>query len=435
MVKTKSSIPIIRNQSSSELKQRLIFLILALVVYRICAHVPVPGVNVSVLSKAFSDGQGGLLGLMNLFSGGALSRAAVVALGITPYISASIVMQLASVSVPFLVSLKRDGEAGRRKIVQYTRYGTLFLAVIQSYFIAASLQGQAEMVYNPGFSFVMMAMLTLTTGTMFLMWLGEQITERGIGNGISMIIFAGIVSGLPAGIVTLFELVRTGSIGNFTGFMVIVMLALIVAFVVFVERAQRKIPINYAKRQVGNKIYGGQSSFLPLKLNIAGVIPAIFASSILLFPATIISWLGWSSAREFSQQLLPGKPLYMTLFATGLVFFCFFYTALTFNSRETADTLKKQGAVIPGVRPGEQTTRYLDKVITRLTLVGALYMLVVCMLPEFLMLNLSVHMAFGGTSILIVVVVAMDFMTQVESFRISQQYEPLMKKANFKSSR
>ncbi len=426
----------IKPQGSSELKQRLIFLVLALIAYRICSHVPVVGINMEVLKESLSGTQGGIVGLMNLFSGGALSRAAIVSLGITPYISASIVIQLSAMVVPSLAALQKEGESGRRKITQYTRYGTLLLAVIQSFFAANALEREG-MASHPGAGFVLMTMLSLTTGTMFLMWLGEQITERGVGNGISMIVFAGIVSGLPSGIATLLETVRNDG-AYFTGFMIVVMAVLVLGFVVFVERAQRKIPINYAKRQVGNKIYGGQSSFLPLKLNMAGVIPAIFASSILLFPATILSWMGTSVGpwvRDFSEQLLPGKPLYMTLFAVGLVFFCFFYTALTFNTRETSDNLKKQGAVVPGIRPGEQTTRYLDKIITRLTLVGALYMLVVCMVPEFLMLSVGMKVAFGGTSILIVVVVAMDFMMQVESFRISQQYEPLMKKANFKSSK
>ena len=426
------------SQGSGELKQRLIFLVMALVVYRICAHVPVPGVNASVLAKMFEGGQGGLLGLMNLFSGGALSRATIIAIGITPYITASIIIQLAAIVVPFLAALKKEGTSGQHKIMQYTRYATLVLAALQSLTIATWLESQPGMIYDTGLNFKFMTMLSLTTGTMFLMWLGEQITERGIGNGISIIIFAGIVSGLPTGIVTLFELVRTGSIGSFTGFLIIVFGVLIVAFVVFVERAMRKIPINYAKRQVGNKVYGGQSSFLPLKLNVAGVIPAIFASSILLFPATIVNWFGNSVApwaRQMSQELTPGKPLYMTLFAIGLVFFCFFYTALTFNSRETADNLKKQGAVIPGIRPGEQTTRYLDKILTRLTLVGSLYMLIVCLVPEIMMVNISAQFAFGGTSLLIVVVVAMDFMTQVQSFTISQQYESVMKKANFRSSK
>ena len=406
--------------------------------YRVLAHIPVPGVNAAVLAKMLDGGQGGLLGLMNLFSGGALSRATIIALGITPYITASIIMQLAAIVVPFLSALQKEGSSGRHTITQYTRYATLGLAALQSLTIATWLESQPGMVFDTGVNFKFMAMLSLTTGTMFLMWLGEQITERGIGNGISIIIFAGIVSGLPTGLATLFELVRTGSIGNFTGFMMLVLGALIVAFVVFVERAMRKVPINYAKRQVGNKVYGGQSSFLPLKLNVAGVIPAIFASSILLFPATIVNWFGNSVApwaREISQELTPGKPLYMTLFAIGLVFFCFFYTALTFNSRETADNLKKQGAVIPGIRPGEQTTRYLDKILTRLTLVGAMYMLIVCLIPEMLMSSASLQFAFGGTSLLIVVVVAMDFMTQVQSFTISQQYESAMKKANFRSSK
>ena len=427
-------------QGSSELKQRLIFLVLALVVYRICAHVPVPGVNASVLADLFSkqSNQSGVLGLMNLFSGGALSRATIIALGITPYISASIIMQLAGIVVPAISSLQKEGASGQRKITQYTRYFTLILAVIQSFTIASWLESQQGMVADPGLMFKFMTVISLVTGTMFLMWLGEQITERGLGNGISIIIFSGIVSGLPSGVGQLFEMINTGSLSAFAGFIIVVMSILVTAFVVFVERAQRKIPINYAKRQVGNKVYGGQSSFLPLRLNMAGVIPAIFASSILLFPATVLSWLGSSTsmwARDWAAELAPGKPLYITLYALAIVFFCFFYTALVFNSRETSDNLKKSGAVIPGIRPGEQTARYLDKILTRLTLAGALYMLLVCVLPELMILKWSVPFYFGGTSVLILVVVAMDFMTQVQSSMMSQQYESLMRKANFKGTK
>ncbi|TDR30603.1 preprotein translocase subunit SecY [Hydromonas duriensis] len=428
-------------QISSELKQRLIFLILALVVYRICAHVPVPGVNAAVLADLFNkqSNQGGVLGLMNLFSGGALSRATIIALGITPYISASIIMQLAGIVVPSIAALQKEGASGQRKITQYTRYFTLVLAMAQSLTIATWLEGQQGMVSEPGLMFKFMTMVSLVTGTMFLMWLGEQVTERGLGNGISIIIFAGIVSGLPRGMAQLFEMINTGALSPFAGFIIVIMALLVTAFVVFVERAQRKIPINYAKRQVGNKIYGGQSSFLPLKLNMAGVIPAIFASSILLFPATVLNWLGNSStsmwARDWASELSPGKPLYITLYAVSIVFFCFFYTALMFNSRETSDNLKKSGAVVPGIRPGEQTARYLDKIITRLTLVGALYMLAVCVLPELMILKWSVPFYFGGTSVLILVVVAMDFMVQVQSAMMSQQYESLMRKANFKGSK
>ena len=427
-------------QGSSELKQRLIFLVLALVVYRICAHVPVPGVNASVLADLFSkqSNQSGVLGLMNLFSGGALSRATIIALGITPYISASIIMQLAGIVVPAITALQKEGASGQRKITQYTRYFTLVLAVIQSFTIASWLESQQGMVADPGFMFKFMTVISLVTGTMFLMWLGEQITERGLGNGISIIIFSGIVSGLPRGVAQLFEMINTGSLSAFAGFIIVVMALLVTAFVVFVERAQRKIPINYAKRQVGNKVYGGQSSFLPLKLNMAGVIPAIFASSILLFPATVLSWLGSSTsmwARDWAAELAPGKPLYITLYALAIVFFCFFYTALVFNSRETSDNLKKSGAVIPGIRPGEQTARYLDKILTRLTLAGALYMLLVCVLPELMILKWSVPFYFGGTSVLILVVAAMVFMTQVQSSMMSQQYESLMRKANFKGTK
>ena len=424
-------------QGSSELKQRLIFLVLALVVYRICAHVPVPGVNASVLADLFSkqSNQSGVLGLMNLFSGGALSRATIIALGITPYVSASIIMQLAGIVVPSIAALQKEGASGQRKITQYTRYFTLILAVIQSFTIASWLESQQGMVSDPGLMFKFMTVVSLVTGTMFLMWLGEQITERGLGNGISIIIFSGIVSGLPSGVAQLFEMINTGSLSAFAGFVLVVMAILVTAFVIFVERAQRKIPINYAKRQVGNKVYGGQSSFLPLKLNMAGVIPAIFASSILLFPATVLSWLGSSTsmwARDWAAELAPGKPLYITLYALAIVFFCFFYTALVFNSRETSDNLKKSGAVIPGIRPGEQTAKYIDKILLRLTFVGAIYITFVCLLPEFLNLKFNVPFYFGGTSLLIVVVVVMDFIAQIQAHLMSHQYESLLKKANLK---
>nr|WP_211162117.1 preprotein translocase subunit SecY [Aromatoleum petrolei] len=421
-----------------DLKRRLLFLVGALIVYRIGAHIPVPGIDPSRLAELFQSQSGGILGVFNLFSGGALSRFTIFALGIMPYISASIIMQLMTVAVPSLEALKKEGEAGRRKITQYTRAGTLVLALAQSLGIAIALEGQAGLVLDPGFTFRFVTVATLVTGTMFLMWLGEQITERGLGNGISLIIFAGIAAGLPSSIAGLFELVRTGAMHPFTALLICVLVVLVTAFVVFVERGQRKILVNYAKRQVGNKIYGGQSSHLPLKLNMAGVIPPIFASSIILFPATLGQWFGSSESmvwlRDLSAKLAPGQPVYVMLYAVAIVFFCFFYTALVFNARETADNLKKSGAFVPGIRPGDQTARYIDKILTRLTLVGAVYITLVCLLPEFLILKWNVPFYFGGTSLLIIVVVTMDFMAQVQAYVMSHQYESLLKKANFKGA-
>ncbi|MBD5803429.1 preprotein translocase subunit SecY [Azoarcus sp. Aa7] len=414
------------------------FLVGALIVYRIGAHIPVPGIDPSRLAELFQSQSGGILGVFNLFSGGALSRFTIFALGIMPYISASIIMQLMTVAVPSLEALKKEGEAGRRKITQYTRAGTLILALAQSLGIAIALEGQAGLVLDPGLTFRFVTVATLVTGTMFLMWLGEQITERGLGNGISLIIFAGIAAGLPSSIAGLFELVRTGAMHPFTALLICLLVALVTAFVVFVERGQRKILVNYAKRQVGNKIYGGQSSHLPLKLNMAGVIPPIFASSIILFPATLGQWFGSSESmiwlRDLSAKLAPGQPVYVMLYAVAIVFFCFFYTALVFNARETADNLKKSGAFVPGIRPGDQTARYIDKILTRLTLVGAVYITLVCLLPEFLILKWNVPFYFGGTSLLIIVVVTMDFMAQVQAYVMSHQYESLLKKANFKGA-
>ncbi|MCK9985273.1 MAG: preprotein translocase subunit SecY [Azoarcus sp.] len=414
------------------------FLVGALIVYRIGAHIPVPGIDPSRLAELFQSQSGGILGVFNLFSGGALSRFTIFALGIMPYISASIIMQLMTVAVPSLEALKKEGEVGRRKITQYTRAGTLVLALAQSLGIAIALEGQAGLVLDPGVTFRFVTVATLVTGTMFLMWLGEQITERGLGNGISLIIFAGIAAGLPSSIAGLFELVRTGAMHPFTALLICVLVALVTAFVVFVERGQRKILVNYAKRQVGNKIYGGQSSHLPLKLNMAGVIPPIFASSIILFPATLGQWFGSSESmiwlRDLSAKLAPGQPVYVMLYAVAIVFFCFFYTALVFNARETADNLKKSGAFVPGIRPGDQTARYIDKILTRLTLVGAVYITLVCLLPEFLILKWNVPFYFGGTSLLIIVVVTMDFMAQVQAYVMSHQYESLLKKANFKGT-
>ena len=421
-----------------DLRRRLVFLLLALVVYRIGAHIPVPGIDPGQLQQLFKGQQGGILSLFNMFSGGALSRFTVFALGIMPYISASIIMQLLTYVVPTFEQMKKEGEAGRRKITQYTRYGTLGLALFQSLGIAVALESSAGLVLAPGLGFRVTAVVSLTAGTMFLMWLGEQITERGLGNGISILIFAGIAAGLPNAIGGLLELVRTGAMSILIAVLIVAVVALVTYFVVFVERGQRKILVNYARRQVGNKVYGGQSSHLPLKLNMAGVIPPIFASSIILLPATVVSWFSTGDAmrwlKDIAGALAPGQPVYVLLYAAAIVFFCFFYTALVFNSRETADNLKKSGAFIPGIRPGDQTARYIDKILVRLTLAGAVYITFVCLLPEFLILKYNVPFYFGGTSLLIIVVVTMDFMAQVQNYMMSQQYESLLKKANFKTS-
>jgi len=420
-----------------DLRRRLVFLLLALVVYRVGAHIPVPGINPDQLQQLFKGQEGGILSLFNMFSGGALSRFTVFALGIMPYISASIIMQLMTYVVPTFEQLKKEGEAGRRKITQYTRYGTLALAIFQSLGISMALESSAGLVIEPGFGFRMTAVVTLTAGTLFLMWLGEQITERGLGNGISILIFAGIAAGLPSAIGGLLELVRTGAMSIIVSLLIVTLVALVTYLVVFVERGQRKILVNYARRQVGNKVYAGQSSHLPLKLNMAGVIPPIFASSIILLPATLVNWFSGSESmtwlKDISGSLTPGQPLYVMLYASAIVFFCFFYTALVFNSRETADNLKKSGAFIPGIRPGDQTARFIDKILLRLTFVGAIYITLVCLLPEFLILKYNVPFYFGGTSLLIIVVVTMDFMSQVQNYLMSQQYESLLKKANFKS--
>jgi preprotein translocase subunit SecY len=421
-----------------DLRRRLVFLLLALVVYRIGTHIPVPGIDPNEMAKLFQQQGGGILNLFNMFSGGALSRFSVLALGIMPYISASIIMQLMTYVVPSLEAIKKEGESGRRKITQYTRYGTLLLAIFQSLGIAVALEGSAGLVLNPGMGFRLTAVVSLVSGTMFLMWLGEQITERGLGNGISILIFAGIASGLPGAIAGLFELVRTGAMSIIACLFIIALVGLVTFAVVFVERGQRKILVNYAKRQVGNKVYGGQSSHLPLKLNMSGVIPPIFASSIILLPATAVGWFatgeGFRWLKDISAALSPGQPIYVLLYAAMIVFFCFFYTALVFNSRETADNLKKSGAFIPGIRPGDQTARYIDRILGRLTLAGAIYITAVCLLPEFLVLKWNVPFYFGGTSLLIIVVVTMDFWAQVQSYVMSQQYESLLKKANFKAS-
>lgn len=422
----------------ADLKRRLLFLLLALIVYRIGAHVPVPGIDPVILKDLFESQENGVLGMFNMFSGGALSRFSIFALGIMPYISASIIMQLGTVAVPYLEQLKKEGEAGRRKITQYTRYGTLVLAFVQSYGISIALQAQAGLVINPGNMFTATTIITLVTGTIFLMWLGEQITERGIGNGISLIIFAGIAAGLPSAIGGTLDLVSTGSMHFLIALAIFVAAAVVTAFVVFVEKGQRRILVHYAKRQVGQKVYGGQSSHLPLKINMAGVIPPIFASSIILFPATLAGWFSSNDSliflKDISSALSPGQPVYVILYVVMIIFFCFFYTALVFNPKETSDNLKKSGAFIPGIRPGEQTTRYIEKIILRLTLAGSIYVSLVCLLPEFLILTWNVPFYFGGTSLLIIVIVTMDFMSQVQSHVMSSQYDSLLKKANFKTS-
>ena len=423
-----------------DLKRRLGFLLLALIVFRIGTHIPVPGIDPEQLTQLFKQQSGGMLGLFNLFSGGALSRFSVLALGIMPYISASIIMQLLTVVVPQLEAIKKEGEAGRRKITQYTRWFTLVLASFQAFGISVALESQPGLVLDPGLMFRFTAAVSLVTGTMFLMWLGEQITERGLGNGISILIFAGIAAGLPSAIGGMFELVRNGSMSPFIALIIVAAVILVTAFVVFVERGQRRITINYAKRQVGNRVYGGQSSYLPLKLNMSGVIPPIFASSIILFPATAAQWFTAGDSenpvvrfiKDLAATLSPGQPVYTALYAVAIIFFCFFYTALVFNSRETADNLKKSGAFVPGIRPGEQTAKYVDKILMRLTAAGAVYITLVCLVPEFLVLRWNVPFYFGGTSLLIIVVVTMDFMAQVQAYLMSHQYESLLKKTNFK---
>jgi len=421
-----------------DLKKRLLFLLGALVVFRIGAHIPVPGIDPIKLAELFQSQQGGILGLFNMFSGGALSRFTIFALGIMPYISSSIIMQLMTSVSPQLEQLRKEGQAGQRKITQYTRYGTVFLALFQATGISIALESQAGLVIDPGLAFRFTTVVTLVTGTMFLMWLGEQVTERGLGNGISIIIFAGIAAGLPNAIGGLLELVRTGAMHPLTAIVITAAVAAVTWGVCFIERGQRKILVNYAKRQVGNKIYGGQASHLPFKLNMSGVIPPIFASSIILFPATLAGWFGSSQGatwlRDIAATLSPGQPVYVLLYAGAIVFFCFFYTALQYNPKETADNLKKSGAFVPGIRPGEQTARYLEKILLRLTLAGSVYVTLVCLLPEFLILRWNVPFYFGGTSLLIIVVVTMDFMAQVQAYIMTHQYESLLKKANFKGA-
>jgi len=419
----------------SELWARLRFLLLAIVVYRIGAHIPVPGIDPLKLAELFRQNEGTILALFNMFSGGALERMSIFALGIMPYISASIIMQLMTAVSPHLEQLKKEGEAGRRKISQYTRQATLVLALIQAFGMSMGLASQG-VAFAPGFGFHLVAIMTFVAGAMFMMWLGEQITERGVGNGISMLIFAGIVAGLPSAIGQSLELARRDEINPFALIVIALLAVAIIAFVVFIERGQRRIAVHYAKRQQGRKQYAAQTSHLPLKVNMAGVIPAIFASSLLLFPASIATWFGQSDnmgwLQNVAQALAPGNPLYLILFSAGIIFFCFFYTALVFNPKDVAENLKRSGAFIPGIRPGEQSARHIDGVLTRLTLFGAIYMTAVCLLPQFLQVAAKVPFYLGGTSLLIVVVVVMDFMSQVQSHLYSHQYDSLMKKANLR---
>ena len=419
----------------TELRRRFFFLLGGLIVYRIGTFIPVPGIDPVALARLFQDQQGTILSMFNMFSGGALQRLSILALGVMPYISASIIVQMMAVVIPTLQALRKEGEAGRRKLTQYTRMGTVALAIFQAAGAAVAFQNQG-VVINAGVQFVFIATLTLTAGTMFLMWLGEQITERGLGNGISMIILAGIVAGLPAAIGGTLELVRNGEINPALALLLIMMVAGVTIFVVFVERAQRKIPVNYAKRQQGRRMMAGTTTHLPFKLNMSGVIPPIFASSLLLFPATIASWFGTNDnlawLQSFAASLGVGQPVHMLLYGALIIFFCFFYTALQYNPKETADNLKKSGAFIPGYRPGDQTAKYLEKITTRLTLLGSLYLVAVCFVPNFLIAWKNVPFYFGGTSLLIIVVVTMDFMTQVQAYMMSQQYESLLRKANFK---
>jgi preprotein translocase subunit SecY len=420
---------------SADLRHRLLFLIGALVVYRVGTFIPVPGIDPVALAQFFEAQSGTILSMFNMFSGGALERLSIFALGIMPYISASIILQMGTHVIPALQQLRKEGESGRRKITQYTRYGTVVLASFQSVAMAGAFQTQG-VVLNPGTAFVMTAAITLVTGTMFLMWLGEQITERGVGNGISMIILASILAGLPSAIGGTLELVNTGGMNQAMPFLLAFLVLGVTGFVVYMERAQRRIAVNYAKRQQGRRMYAGQTSHLPFKINMSGVIPPIFASSLILFPATIASWFGTSQAVSWLQRLAaslsPGQPIYILLYASLIMFFCFFYTALVFNSRDTAENLRKSGAFIPGIRPGQQTADYIDKVLTRLTFWGALYITGVCLIPEFLILEFNVPFYFGGTSLLIIVVVTMDFMAQLQAHMMTHQYEGLLKKANLR---
>ena len=424
----------------TELKQRLLFVFLALIVFRVGSFIPVPGIDPAALAILFEQQRGTILDMFNMFSGGVFRRLTIFVLGVMPYISASIIVQLLSAVMPALEQLKKEGEAGRRKITQYTRYGTVVLATFQATGIAIALQAQTvgglQVVPNPGTAFVFTAVISLVTGTLFLMWLGEQVTERGIGNGISLIIFSGIVAGLPTAIGGTLELARIGEMSAFLVIGILILAVVVTGCVIFMERGQRRITVNYARRQQGRKVYAAQRTHLPLKVNMAGVIPPIFASSIILFPATLGSWLGSTEGlgwvKDIASTLSPGQPIYVVCYALAIVFFCFFYTALIFNPKDTADNLKRSGAFIPGIRPGEQTASYIDSIMSRLTLVGAFYITAVCLLPEFLIVYWNVPFYFGGTSLLIIVVVVMDFIAQVQSHLMSHQYEGLMKKANLK---
>jgi len=428
------SLPAGMQNGLGELWARIRFVILAIIVYRIGTHIPVPGINPVALERLFDQNQGTILEMFNMFSGGALERMSILALGIMPYISASIIMQLLTAVSPQLEQLKKEGEAGRRKITQYTRYGTVLLATVQAFGVSVGLAGQGGLTFSSGFEFYIAAVPSLVAGAVFMMWLGEQVTERGIGNGISILMFAGIVAGLPAALAQAFESARTGEVNIVLLLGIAVLAVAVIAFVVFVERGQRRITINYAKRQQGRQVFAAQTSHLPLKLNMAGVIPAIFASSLLLFPASLGQWFGQGEGMEWLQTvslaLGPSQPLYLVLFAAGIIFFCYFYTALMFNPRDVAENLKKSGAFIPGIRPGVQTANYIDTVLGRLTLFGSLYITAVCLLPQLLVIGADVPFYFGGTSLLIVVVVVMDFMAQVQSHLMSHQYESLMKKSN-----
>ncbi len=421
----------------SELRQRLLFVVGALIVYRIGTYIPVPGVDPSALARFFEQQSGTIIDLFNMFSGGALERLSILALGIMPYISSAIIMQLMTAVIPSLKELRKEGEQGRRQITQYTRYGTLALATFQAGGVSVALQSQGIALYT-GYGFAITAIITLVTGTMFLMWLGEQITERGIGNGISLIIFTSIVAGLPTAVGGTLELASTGELSSALVVLLFALVLAITAFVVFIERGQRRITVNYARQQQGRHV-AMQSTHLPFKLNMAGVIPPIFASSIILFPATFGQWAGTAEGmgwlRDLSATLGPGQPLYVLFYAVAIAFFCFFYTALVYDSKDTADNLKRSGAFIPGIRPGAQTARYIDTVMTRLTAVGAMYIVFVCLLPEFLILGLSVPFYFGGTSLLIIVVVVMDFIAQLQTHLMSHQYEGLLKKAEARGMR
>lgn len=425
-----------------DLKRRLFFVIGVLIIFRIGSFIPIPGIDSTVLAKLLEQQKGTIIEMFNMFSGGALSRASIFALGIMPYISSSIIIQLLTIVNPTLAEIKKEGEVGRRKINQYTRYGTLVLAIFQSIGIATGLPnmpGMKGLVLDPNFTFYFTAVISLVTGTMFLMWLGEQITERGIGNGISIIIFTGIIAGLPSAIGNTIELSRQGDLNFILLLFIAVLISSVTFLVIFIERGQRRIVVNYAKRQQGRRIYAAHSTHLPLKINMAGVIPAIFASSIILFPETIASWFGsstdWNWLKTISIYLQPGQPLYVLLYASAIIFFCFFYTSLVFNPRETADNLQKSGAFVPGIRPGEQTAKYIDKVMTRLTLIGSIYITFICLIPEFMRYAMKVPFYFGGTSLLIVVVVIMDFMAQVQTLLMSNQYDSVLKKANLKSNK